>query len=83
MSQRVSIHEAAEAEINDAADFYDIGAGLGRLFLDEVERAIGWIAEFPEAALLLARASLTAVQQARFSHLLRDRSQPGHRDDPV
>ncbi len=35
MTLRVLIHETAEAEINEAADFYDIQApGLGTVFLD-------------------------------------------------
>ncbi len=54
MSRRLSIHEAAEAEINEAADFYDTKSlGLGRVFIDEIERAIGHISEFPEAAPLI------------------------------
>lgn len=54
MNRRLSIHEAAEAEINEAADFYDARIpGLGDTFLDEIERAIGRISEFPEAAPLI------------------------------
>ena len=37
MSRRISIHEAAEIELNDAADFYDIACpNLGSVFIDEV-----------------------------------------------
>ena len=37
----LSIHEAAEADINEAADFYDLEcSGLGSIFLDHIERAI-------------------------------------------
>jgi hypothetical protein len=51
MSRQVSIHEAAEIELNDAADFYDIACpNLGSVFLDEVQRTIGKISEFPDAA---------------------------------
>lgn len=54
MNRRLSIREAAEAEINEAADFYDARIpGLGDTFLDEIERAIGRISEFPEAASLI------------------------------
>ncbi len=54
MNRRLSIHETAEAEINEAADFYDTKSlGLGRVFIDEIERAIGHISEFPEAAPLI------------------------------
>ena len=54
MRRLLSIHEAAEAEINEAADFYDIESpGLGSVFIDEIQRAIGNISEFPEAASLV------------------------------
>ncbi|MEW6350632.1 MAG: type II toxin-antitoxin system RelE/ParE family toxin [Thermodesulfobacteriota bacterium] len=46
-----TIHEAAETEINEAADFYDLrNPGLGTTFIEEVRLAIERIAEFPEAA---------------------------------
>jgi toxin ParE1/3/4 len=51
MSRKISFHEAAEIELNDAANFYDIACpNLGSVFIDEVQRAIGKISEFPEAA---------------------------------
>jgi len=54
MSRLLVIHEAAEAEINEAADFYDIRSpGLGNEFIDEIQRAIGRISQFPEAAPLV------------------------------
>jgi len=54
MSRLLSIHEAAEGEINEAADFYDIESpGLGSVFIDDIQRAIGRISEFPEAAPLV------------------------------
>ncbi|MEN6334729.1 MAG: type II toxin-antitoxin system RelE/ParE family toxin [Phycisphaerales bacterium] len=54
MSRLLVIHEAAEAELNEAADFYDLrSSGLGSAFIDEVHYAIGKIAEFPEAAPLI------------------------------
>jgi hypothetical protein len=37
MSLRISFHEAAEIELNDAADFYDIACpNLGGVSIDEV-----------------------------------------------
>ena len=46
MSRSFSIHEAAEAEINEAADFYDLESpGLGGVFLNEIQRAIESISE--------------------------------------
>ncbi|GAB6061427.1 type II toxin-antitoxin system RelE/ParE family toxin [Deferrisoma palaeochoriense] len=54
MSLAVSIHEAAEQELNEAADFYDLESpGLGAVFIREVERTIENIRRFPEAAPLL------------------------------
>jgi toxin ParE1/3/4 len=54
MSSLFSIHEAAESEINEAADFYDIESpGLGAVFIDEVQRGIERISRFPEAAPLI------------------------------
>jgi plasmid stabilization system protein ParE len=54
MSRSFSIHEAAEAEINEAADFYDLESpGLGGVFLNEIQRAIESISEFPDAAPLI------------------------------
>ena len=54
MTVLISIHETAEAEINEAADFYDLeDPGLGNVFLNEVERGIKLISEHPEAAPLV------------------------------
>jgi plasmid stabilization system protein ParE len=54
MSPRLSIHEVAEAEINEAADFYDLeSAGLGNVFIDEIQRALQSIIDFPDAAPLI------------------------------
>ena len=54
MNPTLSIHEAAEAEINEAADFYDLESpGLGSVFLDEIQRALQSIVDFPEAAPLV------------------------------
>ena len=41
MSCKISIHEAAEIELNDVAYFYDIACvNLGSVFIDEVQRTI-------------------------------------------
>jgi plasmid stabilization system protein ParE len=51
MTRIFSIHEVAESEINEAADFYDLESpGLGSVFIEEVERAIESITQFPDAA---------------------------------
>jgi plasmid stabilization system protein ParE len=54
MTPTISIHEIAETEINEAADFYDLESpGLGNVFIDEIQRAIQSIVEFPAAAPLV------------------------------
>jgi plasmid stabilization system protein ParE len=54
VSPTLSIHEVAEAEINEAADFYDQESpGLGSVFLDEIQRAFQRIVDFPDAAPLI------------------------------
>jgi len=54
MTWQVIFHEAAEAELNKAADFYDHESlGLGSLFLEEVERTLDFIADNPEASPLI------------------------------
>ena len=54
MSPKLSIHETAEFEINEAADFYDIASpGLGGAFIDETQRALESIVAFPDAAPLI------------------------------
>jgi hypothetical protein len=46
---RVSFHELAERELNDAALYERESAGLGIKFLDEVENYIGAIVKNPNA----------------------------------
>jgi len=66
MNLRVLIHETAEAEINEAADFYDLQApGLGTVFLDEIQRTIEAVKQHPEAATAL-RGNLRRKQLAKF-----------------
>jgi plasmid stabilization system protein ParE len=56
MNRRVSFHPLAEQELNEAASYYDAASpGLGAAFLDEVERAIKQILEYPEATPLVNR----------------------------
>jgi len=51
MKRRVRFDSAAELELNEAADYYDLeSSGLGGVFLDEVERALAQVADFPDAA---------------------------------
>lgn len=51
------LHELAEHELNEAAQYYDLEEpGLGSAFLDEVERCLQSIAEHPEAGAILQDA---------------------------
>ena len=51
MSRRVRLHPAAQHELVEAADFYDLeGPGLGSVFLDAVERALKQVRDFPQAS---------------------------------
>ena len=48
---RLDVHEDADRELEDAADYYDHESlGLGSAFIDEVERAYGRIRRTPLAA---------------------------------
>jgi toxin ParE1/3/4 len=70
MSRLFSIHETAEAEINEAADFYDLRSpGLGTVFIDEVQRVIKMISQFPEAATLI-RGRARKVPLIKFPYSL-------------
>ena len=54
MSRMLSIHESAEREIEEESDFYDLESiGLGNVFIDDVQKAIDNISQFPEAATLV------------------------------
>jgi plasmid stabilization system protein ParE len=54
VNRQIDIHEIAEIEIEDAADFYDMQSpGLGTAFIDEFQRSLARIAEFPHAAPLI------------------------------
>lgn len=70
MTRSLEIHTAAEAEINEAADFYDVRSpGLGLAFIDEIQRALRSISEFPEAApLIRGRVRMRLI--ARFPYSL-------------
>jgi len=70
MSRLFSIHETAEVEINEAADFYDLeDPGLGSVFIDEVQRAIERISQFPDAAPLV-RGRLRKKPLVKFPYSL-------------
>jgi plasmid stabilization system protein ParE len=58
MTLPFSVHDSAELELNEAADFYDIeNTGLGSMLIDEFERAVATIREHPEAApVILGKA---------------------------
>ena len=52
--ERVSYHRLARRELNEAAQFYNSeSSGLGLAFLDEAERCIQAIVNYPEAGSLI------------------------------
>ena len=54
MIKRAFFHELAEKELNEAASYYETqSSGLGGAFLDEVERTVGLIVQYPEAGPLV------------------------------
>ena len=54
MSKRISFHELAELELNDAAIFLESETeGLGFRFLAAVEIAVGHIQQHPEASPII------------------------------
>lgn len=51
MTRLVRFLDAAELELNEATDFYDLESpGLGSVFLDDLEHALAQVVEFPSAA---------------------------------
>ncbi len=53
MSRVLRLHPAALRELNEGATYYDgEELGLGSAFIDEVERALQQILQFPEACPL-------------------------------
>ena len=55
MKPSKTFHRLAEIELNEAAEYYERErSGLGRAFLNEIERAIHSILEHPEGSPLVA-----------------------------
>lgn len=53
----LSIHEAAEAELNEAAEYYESKvSGLGLTFLSEAERVIAHIQQQPQSTPRIGKA---------------------------
>ena len=51
---RLSFHELAKLELNEAAEYFDSeSAGLGLAFITEVERCSEEIVRYPEAGLVM------------------------------
>lgn len=54
MKRRVSFHELAEYELNDAAVFFEgKTAGLGDRFLTTVEKTVAQISDHPQASTVI------------------------------
>src|SRR5215213_1197357 len=58
MRRKVSFHQLAEFELNDAAVFFEIERyGLGLRFLSALEAAVAHIHEYPEASPISFKTS--------------------------
>ena len=58
MSRRVSFHEAAELEIVDAVKFFGAEQSeLGTTLIDEIERAVHQIVQYPLSCQLINRTT--------------------------
>ena len=58
MSRSLRFDAAAERELNEAVDFYDLESpGLGDVFLAEVDHALAQVTAYPEAAEPLRRGA--------------------------
>lgn len=76
MTRSISVHEAAELEINEAADFYDLESpGLGSAFLDEIQKAIELVSLLPESAP--RRSKVRMLNLFRFPYSLMYSIRPG------
>ena len=54
MSRRFVFHVLAERELTDAVDFYERAkSGLGSDFVDDVERALAQVEQYPESGYVL------------------------------
>ena len=57
MKKSASFHPMAEMEMNEAAEYYETREiGLGTAFIDEVERAINSIQQYPESAHIIVKS---------------------------
>ena len=55
MTRPLRLHDAADVELNEAADYYDLESpGLGDVFLEQVEKGFRRIREHPDAAAEVA-----------------------------
>lgn len=69
MNLSLSFHPAAARELQQAAGYYDlVQAGLGHAFIDEVERTMERIRQFPEAAPIVEGVIRKASLDRRFPY---------------
>ena len=67
---RPEFHRLADRELNEAAQYYDLGnPGLGSSFLREVDRCLQSIEDHPEAGVML-RGSVRRRLLRRFPYAL-------------
>lgn len=70
MSRPLRLHDDAELELNEAADYYDLESpGLGGIFLDAVDGGFARIREHPDAATEVA-SGVRKLVLARFPFMI-------------
>lgn len=56
MNRRIVFHPEAEDELHDATNYYDAESpGLGHAFLEDIERVIAQIVQYPESSPLVSK----------------------------
>ena len=56
MKRRVVFHPEAEEELNDSTSYYDAKSpGLGNVLLEDLERAIDQLIQYPESSPLVSK----------------------------
>ena len=69
MTNRIFFDPAAQRELDEAADFYDLESpGLGERFLDDVRSELEGLLEFPESCpVLLGETRKLVLERFPFS----------------
>jgi hypothetical protein len=73
VNKKVSFHELAEFELNDATVFFEIEReGLGLRFLSAVQAAVAYIREHPKASPIIIKTLGVKVEVISLQHRVLD-----------